>query len=330
MQKFNNTANQQAAQKSLGFATAACFALSTLSSTIAVWAGAMAFLDTKFQGSSDSFFISAAVFCGVLYFCYMIDFFGISKVGKLFFTEIAAWASRSFAKYSHLRLISMGLWAAIFFAFSLISFATSFYGSDMVKAFAAPKLNVSELQKVSDKRLAAQDKINAPLAERRAAIELSRAKDLKEVGTKELRKLANSGDEFAEIKLKPDKKKVNVKYDNQLAQIDKDARAEKDALSGTQDAIDKAQLLAINNTIDTQQSQANAVGVITLAFGVFPLIIGIIMIGIMAVTEVGDKVESEKNKSASGAGFSGGSSHGNAHARSIRQGFGQGSGSNFP
>lgn len=306
MENFNNQKNQQAAQKSLSVAAAACFMLSTLSSAVAIWAGAIAFLDTKFTDASSSFWISAGVFLAVLYFCYMIDFFGISKVGKLFFTEIAAWASSAFARYSALRFISMGLWAVIFFSFSLISFATSYYGSDMVKSFAAPKLDTKELQAVSDKRQAAADKITAPFAERRAAIEASRKAELNAVGNKELRKLANSGNAWAVSELASAKKVVDSKFDKQLAAIDNDERKERTNFAGVQGAIDKAQLSVIESNISTQQSQVNAVGIVTLAFGVFPLIIGILIIGVMAVTEVSEKVEKTNRTTASNKGFNNG------------------------
>jgi maltodextrin utilization protein YvdJ len=305
MENFNNTKNQAAAQKSLSVAAAACFMLSTLSSSVAIWAGAMAFLDTKFTAASGSFWISAVVFLGVLYFCYMIDFFGISKVGKLFFTEIAAWASSAFAKYSALRFISMGLWAVIFFSFSLISFATSYYGSDMVKSFAAPKLDTKELQAVGDKRQAAADKVAAPFAERRAAIEAKKVSELKEPLDKQMRQLASAGDNLAIKKVDAEKKRITAKYDKQLAAIDNDERKERTSFAGMQGAIDKVQLSVIESNISSQQSQLNAVGIVTLAFGVFPLIIGILIIGVMAVTEVSEKVEKTNRSTANNKGFGG-------------------------
>jgi hypothetical protein len=303
MEKFNNTSNQQAAQKSLHLAASACFALSTLSSAVAIWSGVMAFLDTKFAGASNSFFIGAGAFAVVLYFCYMVDFFGISKVGKLFFTEVAAWASKAFVKYSTLRLIAMSLWAIIFFAFSLISFSTSYYGSDMAKSFATPKVDVSGLKSISSERAAAEAKITAPYAQRRDAIEAQRAADLKGAGNVEMKKLAGTGNAWAVGEIEKSKSYINKKYDAQLVNIDKMVGKDKAVFAGTQDAVDKAQLAAITANIESQQSQANAVGIVTLAFGVAPLLIGILIIGLMSVAEVGDKVE--RTTKASTKGFTG-------------------------
>lgn len=303
MENFNNADNQKAAQKSLGFAASACFTLSTLSSAVAIWSGVMAFLDSKFAGASSSLVLSGGAFILVGYFCYIIDFFGISKVGRLFFTEIAAWVSKSFAKYSKLRFVAMFIWAAIFVSFSLVSFATSYYGSDLVKNFAAPKLDVRQLQTISEKRLEADKTIATPFEARRTEVEKARKAELDAVGNKEMRKMAKDGDVWAIKELATAKAAINKKCDAKITAIDKDLRTDKAKFGATQDAIDKAQLSVVNANIEAQQSQVNAVGIVTLLFGVAPLIIGIILIGAMAVTEVSEK-EDKAAKKASGGGNS--------------------------
>lgn len=290
MAKFNNTKNEMAAQASLSKAAAVCFTLSTVSSAVAIWAGAMAFLDTKFD-ASGSVLASIGVFAAVLYFCYLVDFFGISKVGKLFFTEVAAWSSQAFEKFGALRFIAMGLWASIFASFFMISFFTSYHGSDIVKSIAAPKADVASFERIGDARQKAQAQVTAPYEAKREKVEAARKAELANAGTPELRKLARKGDNWANTELLALQAKINKKYDGQLAQIDKDARADKASFEASQGALDAAKLQAAQSALDGQKAQADAIGVVTLAGGVAPLIIGVIIIGVMSVTEVAAAVE---------------------------------------
>jgi len=290
MAEFNNQKNEAAAARSLKAAETVCFGLSTISSSIAIWSAAMAFLDTKFDASSY-ISISIGAFAVVLYVCYLIDFFGISKVGKLFFTEIAAMFSGVFASYGALRKISMILWACIFASFFAISFITSYRGSDIVKAIATPKGDVGQFERIGDARAKAQNQLSSGYEQKREKVAADRATALKAVGTPNLHKLAKSGDAYAQTLIKNEMATVNKKFDNQLAAIDKDERAEKTTFTQSQDALDAAKLQAAQSSFDAMKAQADALGIVTMAGGVAPLIIGVIIIGVISVTEVSQAAE---------------------------------------
>lgn len=300
--KFNNTENSRAANAGLGAAARICFGLSMLSSSVAVWSGVMSFVESKSADAAASFWVAAAAFIAVGYVCYMIDFFGISKTGKFLFTEVAGLACGSFDKFATLRKIAIGFWALIFAGFFFFSFATSYYGSDLVKAFTTPKIDTRGIAQIGEKRAAAEREIIAPLTVRREKLEAAMQAEIKGAGNAELVRLAKSGNGWAEGELAAARAKIEKKYASKFAELDKQLAADKASFSKRQDAIDEAQLVAEKSKIDGQNAQANAVGLITLAGGVAPLVIGVLIIGVMAVGEVAEKSERAENNANANRG----------------------------
>jgi len=290
MEKFDNTQNEIAAQKSLGAAHWVCSLLSTISSTVGVWTAAMAYFNTKFDADNYGIF-SIAIFGAVLYFCYLVDFFAIAKVGKLFFTEFAAMFSGAFKQYTVLRKISLVLWASIFVGFFLISFFTSYYGSDIVKAVAAPRADIESFERIGNARRAAEGDAFGTFGKRREKLEAARELELKNAGSPELRRLAKQGDNWANTELAQKNAAINKRFDNQLAEVDKAEKREKETFAKTHDALDAAKLQAAQSALSSQKTQADAIGFVTMAGGVAPLIIAVIIIGVMSVTEVSAKID---------------------------------------
>lgn len=298
--KFNNKENAEAANSGLKVAANICFGLSTLSSSVAVWSGVMSFIESKSDAAAASFGIAAIAFLVVAFICYFIDFFGISKAGKFLFTEIAGWTCGSFERFTNLRKIAIVFWGAIFAGFFFFSFATSYYGSDLVRAFSTPQVDTRGIAAIGEKRAAAEREVIAPLASRREKLEAAMQAELKAVGNPELSKLAKSGNSWAEGELAQARARIEKKYAAKFAEIDKQLNADKSAFAKRQDAIDEAQLAAQKSKMDANNAQANAVGLITLAGGVAPLVIGVLIIGVMAVGEVAEKSEKADNQNGAG------------------------------
>lgn len=195
--EFENSENSNAANGSLWITIAICFGLSTVSSTICIWAAGVGFASAE---KTDWL----SVFMGLvaLGICYIVDFFGVKRAGKLFFTELIGLISPEFKRFTPLRIIAMGLWGLVVFAFFGVSFVTSNYGADIVKAAFRPKQNTQAIAAVSANREAAEQKAFAPYEQRRKEAKQERDNALANIGTPQMRKLAKKGDEVASNNIK--------------------------------------------------------------------------------------------------------------------------------
>ena len=298
MQNFNNTANQKSAHAALDGAIAVCLWLSTASSAVALSVGSYSLVNALLGNFMADWYlpqiVSIVAVVAVFKFCHMVDFFGISKTGKLFATELFAFmGSRSkspvFQSFAALRTVSMILWGGLFSIFFALSFFTSWYGSDLVKAFISPKIDIKKYDNITTERNKEAAATTKAQDEKLAKLEADKAAALGAVGNKELRQMAAKGNAWAKATLDGEKAAAGKIYDKQIVAIEKQRTAALGKFDARYDAIEKAKVAAANSDIDSTMTQAKAISMLTKGFGVLPLIIGAIGILILSISEVSEK-----------------------------------------
>lgn len=298
MQQFNNTKNKESAHAALDGAIAVCLWLSTASSGVALSVGSYSLVNALLGNFMADWYlpqiVSVVAMVGVFKFCHLVDFFGISKTGKLFATELFAFmGSRSknpvFSSFAALRTVSMILWGGLFSIFFALSFFTSWYGSDLIKAFISPKIDIKKYDNITTERNKEAANTTKTQDEKLAKLAADKAAALGAVGNKELRQMASKGNAWAKATLDSEKAVAAKTYDKQIAAIEKQRTAALGKFDARYDAIEKAKVAAANSDIDSTMTQAKAISMLTKGFGVLPLIIGAIGILILSISEVSEK-----------------------------------------
>lgn len=298
MQQFNNTKNKESAHAALDGAIAVCLWLSTASSGVALSVGSYSLVNALLGSFMAEWYlpqiVSVVAMVGVFKFCHLVDFFGISKTGKLFATELFAFmGSRSknpvFSSFAALRTVSMILWGGLFSIFFALSFFTSWYGSDLVKAFISPKIDIKKYDNITTERNKEAANTTKTQDEKLAKLEAEKSAAIADAGSVSLRQSAASGNKEAKAKLKAEKLQTAKNFDKKISDLEKQRTAALGKFDTRYDAIEKAKVAAANSDIDSTMTQAKAISMLTKGFGVLPLIIGAIGILILSISEVSDK-----------------------------------------
>lgn len=316
MKQFDNKENQSSAMKALEKVVMIGFWLSTISSSVALSVAVFQLTNSLLGTCADYWYLpQIAGILVTLRFCYMVDFFGVYQSGKLFATEFFAWlAARKgvFASFAALRTVSMVLWGILFTAFFAVSFFTSWYGADLVKAFIMPSMNSEKFAEISKERVTATKEIGKEQAETIKQLENKRDLAVTNAGNSELRKLAkNAKNQWAVMKLDSFRKAAAVPFDKQIAEAKKEKSAIIDKFDAGYSLVEQARLEEAKAQLGGRMSQAGAIAVLTKAFGVFPLIISALGLIILAIAKVSQQAgvsisggTGKKAKSANN-GFSG-------------------------
>ena len=346
-EQYDNTENAEEARSALGKVVKIGFWLSTISSSVAlsvaVWQLATSTLG-EFGIDWAIPLPKAVATLGILLtlrFCYMVDFFGIYQSGRLFATEFFAWlAARKgvFGSFAALRTVSMILWGLLFTGFFGLSFFTSWYGADLVKAFISPKVNSDKYAKMSKERVAATKEVTQEQADRIAKLELDKSNAVAAVGNKKLRKLIKENNGWAIQQLDSLQKAAAAPFDKELAEVRKEKAKVADKFDASYSIVETARVTEAQAELNSHLSQASAIGLLTKGFGVFPLIMSALGLIIMAIAEVSEKetkVAKKNNNNNSGGysgnGFSGSSKKSKQRANNNGGGYGNSSNyQNFP
>jgi hypothetical protein len=343
-QQFENEENQSSATKALEKVVMIGFWLSTISSSVALSVAVVQLTNSLIGTCAD--YWHAPHIAGIavtLRFCYMVDFFGVYQSGKLFATEFFAWlAARKgvFASFAALRTVSMALWGIIFTAFFAVSFFTSWYGADLVKAFIMPSMNSEKFAAISKERVTATKEIGKEQAETIKQLEAKRDLAVSNAGNSELRKLAkNAKNQWAVMKLDSFRRAAATTYDKQISEVKKEKADIVNKFDAGYSLVEQARLEEAKAQLNGSMSQAGAIAVLTKAFGVFPLIISALGLIILAIAKVSQQAgisiaggTGKKAKSAS-SGFAGSgkrSKQQNSGGNQFNRPSGGGNYSNFP
>jgi hypothetical protein len=325
---FDNQENQSSATVALERVVMIGFWLSTVSSTVALSVAVYQLITSMIGTCADYWY--APQIAGIAItarFCYMVDFFGVYQSGKLFATEFFAWlAARKgvFASFAALRTVSMILWGILFTAFFALSFFTSWYGADLVKAFISPSMNSEKFAAISKERIAATKEVGKEQANKIKELETKRELAVANAGNSELRKLAKSAkNQWAVMKLDSFRRAAATTYDKQIAEERKDKAAVTDKFDKSYTLVEQARLEEAKAQLNGSLSQAGAIAVLTKSFGVFPLIISALGLIILAIAKVsqqaGISIAGKKVRATASSGFAGSGKRNNKQQNSGGQ-----------
>jgi hypothetical protein len=298
MQQFNNATNQKAAHTALQGAINICLWLSTASSAVALSVASYQLVNSILGNFGADYYlpqtVSIVAILAVVKFCHTVDFFGINQSGKLFATELFAFIgarskAQMFASFGALRTGSMILWGGLFSMFFGLSFFTSWYGSDLVKAFVSPKVDARKYDNITTERNKEATNVTKIQDEKLAKLEADKAAAVAAVGNKQMRQMAAKGDVWAKATLDSERAAAAKSFERQISAIEKQRGTALSKFENRYEAIEKAKIAAANSDIDSTMSQAKAVSMLTKGFGVLPLIIGAIGILILSISEVSEK-----------------------------------------
>lgn len=345
-EQYDNTENAEEARSALAKVVKIGFWLSTISSSVALSVAVWQLATTTLGEFGSDWAIPLPKTVAILgialtiRFCYMVDFFGIYQSGRLFATEFFAWlAARKgvFGSFAALRTVSMLLWGMLFTGFFALSFFTSWYGADLVKAFISPKINSEKYEKMARQRVEATKEVTQEQLDRIAAIQLNKANAVAAVGNKKLRKLVKEANGWAIQQLDSLQKAAAAPFDKELAEVRKEKAKVSDKFEASYAIVETARVTEAQAELNSQLSQASAIGLLTKGFGVFPLIMSALGLIIMAIAEVSEKETkaAKKNNAGGGNGSSGfsGKGKGKQHNSSQKHSGGYGGNSqyqNFP
>lgn len=326
---FNNEENQSSATVALERVVMIGFWLSTASSTVALSVAVYQLITSMIGTCADYWYAPQILGIAITArFCYMVDFFGVYQSGKLFATEFFAWlAARKgvFASFAALRTVSMILWGILFTAFFALSFFTSWYGADLVKAFISPSMNSEKFASISKERVTVTKEIGKEQADKIKELETKRELAVANAGNSKLRKLAKNGENpWAIMKLDSFRNAAAATYDKQIAEVKKEKAAIVDKFDAGYTLVEQARLEEAKAQLNGSLSQAGAIAVLTKAFGVFPLIISALGLIILAIAKVsqqaGISIAGKKvRNTASGSGFAGSGKRNNKQQNSGSQ-----------
>lgn len=232
--------------------------------------------------------------------CHVIDFYGIDIFTKFAAFEVALMVSGS-SKFNAWRQIAMFFWSIVAAAFIAASLALSWYGSEIVTAITG-KQN-SQVIKMIDEATKGVDEKQYSL-EKKAVDDIIARKDaaLAQVGNKEMRDLAKSGNSWAISELAAEKMRTSAKFDKELAKAN-EALAAAVKLANEKDGKAKDLKLSVaKDEIQATKTKARAFGLVGVIFGVAPLIVAVILLIIAEMENVVNEVITQKQRAKEGAG----------------------------
>jgi hypothetical protein len=182
-------------------------------------------------------------------------------------------------------------------AFIAASFALSWYGAAIVTALnSKTDKGAVEMIKASTKQ--ADASIYQLELDQLKSIENSRDNELKSIGNNELRKLAKSGNSWAVAELNDAENRVKAKYDKKIAAATENVSKAKSEANGKQDKANSMLLDIATSEIQSAKTKSQAIGLISVLFGVAPLIIAVILLIIAEMSNVVEQVEAQSKKAA--------------------------------
>ena len=297
--EFSNKKNTDAADIALKSVIWVGFMLSTITSSVSLGFaiiptadGFLASVIGEFYSTNTKFVqtISWGAISVVLFrMCQVVDFNIIATIGKFFATEaFAAFGSYKgvFARFSVFRSAAAIFAGLIFGAGFTLSFVTSVNGSNLIKAFVAPKVNAKQYDVIvaeRDKQAVSATKLQD---EKIAKLEANKKAAIANAGNHELKKQAKKGNAWANTELERQRTAAAKTYDRQIAATEKARTAAATAFEERYKGIEKAKIAAADADIEKTISQAGTIGALTKGFGVLPLIIGVLGMIILSISEV--------------------------------------------
>jgi hypothetical protein len=290
---FQNSKNTTAANAALKSVIWIGFMLSTVTSSISLSLFAVRMVQSLIGDTFGDWYVPQLAMCvtiiAVVRFCYIVDFLIINSIGKQFATEAFAMLGSYkgvFNRFGIFRTVSALFFGLIFTAGFTLSFVTSLNGSNLIKAFVAPKVDAKKYDGIVAERNKEAGAATKAQDDKIKALQTEKEKALATVGTKELIKSANRGNGWAQMTLDSMRTAAAKPYDRQIAALEKSRTAETTKFEGRYAPIEKAKLAAAEDDINSTISQAATIGAITKGFGVLPLIIGVLGMIILAISEV--------------------------------------------
>lgn len=242
------------------------------------------------------------VFCYAvgLKICHVIDFYGIDIFTKFAAFEVALMVSGS-SKFNAWRQIAMFFWSIVAAAFIAASLALSWYGSEIVTAITGKQDN--KVIKMIDDATKGVDEKEYSL-QKKAVDDIVARKDaaLAQVGNKEMRDLAKSGNSWAISELAAEKMRTSAKFDKELSKAN-EALASAVKLANENDVkVKDLKLSVAKDEIQATKTKARAFGLVGIIFGVAPIIVAVILSIIGQMENVVTEVIAQKQRAKEGAG----------------------------
>ncbi len=283
-----------------------CLWLSTSSGTFCL--GAIIFnllsewIPLYFLDESNSFsYYGYNAFCYLvgLKICHVIDFYGIDIFTKFAAFEVALLVSGS-SKFNAWRQIAMLFWSIIAAAFIAASLALSWYGSEIVTAITGKQDN--KVIKMIDDATRGVDEKEYSL-QKKAVDDIVIRKDaaINQMGNKEMRDLAKSGNSWAISELAAEKFRTSAKFDKELAKANEALAAAVKAANETNTQVKDLKLAVAKDEIEATKTKARAFGLVGVIFGVAPLIVAVILLIIAEMENVVAEVLAQKKRAKEGA-----------------------------
>jgi hypothetical protein len=308
MQTFDNTKNIAVETKGYDAVIKICFTLSTASGAFSGFAGVRSLLTENgilAEQTLTYYAANCAIYAGLFYVFSKVDFFGIMRVGYAAITETIGFVmsrNGSFTPYGFLRSTAMVLRLLIAGLFFAISFFTSWNGSELTKNYLAPKIKTDKLATVDGERGKEIKSVESRYTTRRDAIAADRERELAAVKNSELSKAARKGDAWAAGEVAKKESAIRSKFQKKTDAVDAEEKAERTAAGARFDK--RTAIAAAQDDAELQKTkqEGDAIGWILLAFGVTPVVIGTIMVGVKAINFVADEVAKTGRKVASQSG----------------------------
>lgn len=273
-----------------------CFGLSTISgsfclgglfhSIIATW------LPSMIGAENLEGFISAAAYFvayGAGFFiCSLVDFYGINTFAKYTAFEIALLISGS-SRFNMWRKISLMFWSVVSASFIAASFALSWYGAAILTAINS-KTDSKIIEMVQSTTKAVDASAYSLELQQLKAIEARRDVEVKAIGNSELRKLAKDGNSWAVSELTDAENRIKAKFEKQIAVATENLRKAKEAAENKQSKANDMLISISQSEIQGAKTKSQAIGLISVLFGVAPLIIAVILLIIAEMSNVVEEV----------------------------------------
>lgn len=325
MQNFDNSSNRKVAHGAIKIISKLGFALSTLTSSVSMVIFTYFLINSMLADIiGDGALLYAAIIgasLGIIYTCYVVDFYIIQSAGKFFASETFAYvAARNgvFKPFNKLRSIPIALWFVIFSGGFALSFITSWNGSDLIKAYISPKVSAKKYDGILNERATQTVSATKAQDDKLAKLEADKKAAVANAGSVALKKQAKAGDVWANTELEKQQTAAAKTYDRQIAATEKARTEVAKAFEGRYSAIEKAKFAEADAEVNSVISQAGAISSITKGLGVLPLIIAVLGVFILAIGEVSEQAEGSKtargNGGASGYGGKSGKRKGQSGA----------------
>lgn len=273
-----------------------CFSLSTISGAFCLGSLFFSFISDWLPtvlavDSLSGFWLVVAYFVAYgagFFICGLIDFYGINAFAKYTAFEIALLMSGS-SRFDAWRKILLLFWSIVSASFIAASFALSWHGAAIVTAISS-KTDKTVIEKVESTTKGVDESAYSLELQQLKNIEARRDAEIKTVGNSELRKLAKDGNSWAVSELTDAENRIKAKYDKQIAVATENLRKAKDAAQTQLSKANNIILTVAQGEIQNNKTKSQAIGIMSVLFGVAPLIIAVILLIIAEMSNVVDEV----------------------------------------